>query len=224
MEGITVVQIRNIFNNFLKNGMSIEEYKKWVEDNIKFKQYIPISEKLVIVEKVNFYSSMEEAQDVTPSVYAYRLEKSRFFNSVIPYTNIIIQDIDKTDEVYDMLNIMNIEYLVKKKTADYGVLFDMITNAINHANTSYIYNAMKQFDSQVQNEQIDKLQSVLSDKETIDKVHKILEFNDPSIKKYRSEMQSIMSKAKLDKEEVKEIEKKKRGRKPKQKTNEATPE
>lgn len=160
----------------LESGKSLNQI-------IDLREYIPILEKSLITRKYVLKKTLMDTEVFDAVTLAVELEVMFAFEVLLQYTNIEITENEKTFSIYDKLSNIGLFQLVEEKChRDYIKIKELATRSLGINDTMAFANILKNYDSTNLENGLKELKEVLSNKEMIKEINKLLAFNDPSMK------------------------------------------
>lgn len=147
---------------------------------IKVRTYIPILEKGTICRKYMFGVSMLDASLLDPVLLETECEIKWKFEVLFEYTNIEVEDDDKTFDNYDMLMSCGVFDFIRKKCEwDCSKMGDFIKSAMGINDMTVVTQILRSANGDEIKSAINELKEVVGDKSIVEGLTKLLAFNDP---------------------------------------------
>ena len=147
---------------------------------IKVRTYIPILEKGTICRKYMFGVSMLDASLLDPVLLETECEIKWKFEVLFEYTNIEVEDDDKTYDNYDMLMSCGVFDFIRKKCEwDCSKMGDFIKSAMGINDMTVVTQILRSANGDEIKSAINELKEVVGDKSIVEGLTKLLAFNDP---------------------------------------------
>lgn len=172
----------------MDKSIKLKEIISCIKDNkevfrlIKTRPYIPIMEKDIICRKYMLEKSLKEETNEDPVSLSIELEILWKFEIVFKYTNVEVEEDDKTFENYDLLMSSGVfDFISKKCSYDMKKIGDLIKNACGVSDMIVVTQILKSANGTDIKKSIEEFKNVVGDKNIVDGISKILAFNDPAI-------------------------------------------
>lgn len=147
---------------------------------IKVRTYIPILEKGTICRKYMFGVSMLDASLLDPVLLETECEIKWKFEVLFEYTNIEVEDDDKTFDNYDTLMSCGVfDFIRKKCDWDCTKMGDFIKSAMGINDMTVVTQILRSANGDEIKSAINELKEVVGDKSIVEGLTKLLAFNDP---------------------------------------------
>ena len=145
---------------------------------IKVRTYIPILEKGTICRKYMFGVSMLDASLLDPVLLETECEIRWKFEVLLEYTNIEVEDDDKTFDNYDTLMSCGVfDYIRRKCEWDCSKMKEFIKSAMGINDMTVVTQILRSA-NEIKSA-INELKEVVGDKSIVEGLTKLLAFNDP---------------------------------------------
>lgn len=182
-------------------------FNSWFEENIKIKNYMPLEDKLKIIDMATERISIMDATMSGSALYSIEYDCVMFFYVLLAYTNVEVDSALCTYKNYDILHEWFFyDYILDEVGRDYSDTVKMVETACGITNILSIKNILGSLDQEKISEHVTALNNIMSDKETMKAIETIISFDDPLLKKYRQNLdrtKSQMAKKATQKLEVK---------------------
>lgn len=147
---------------------------------IKVRTYIPILEKGAICRKYMFGVSMLDASLLDPILLETEYEIKWKFEVLFEYTNIEVEDDDKTFDNYDTLMSCGVfDFIRKKCDWDCTKMSEFIKSAMGINDMTVVTQILRSANGDEIKSAINELKEVVGDKSIVEGLTKLLAFNDP---------------------------------------------
>lgn len=147
---------------------------------IKVRTYIPILEKGTICRKYMFGVSMLDASLLDPVLLETECEIRWKFEVLLEYTNIEVEDDDKTFDNYDTLMSCGVfDYIRRKCEWDCSKMKEFIKSAMGINDMTVVTQILRSANGDEIKDAIRELKEVVGDKSIVEGLTKLLAFNDP---------------------------------------------
>lgn len=147
---------------------------------IKVRTYIPILEKGTICRKYMFGASMLDASLLDPILLETEYEIKWKFEVLFEYTNIEVEDDDKTFDNYDTLMSCGVfDFIRKKCDWDCTKMSEFIKSAMGINDMTVVTQILRSANGDEIKSAINELKEVVGDKSIVEGLTKLLAFNDP---------------------------------------------
>lgn len=147
---------------------------------IKVRTYIPILEKGTICRKYMFGVGMLDASLLDPVLLETECEIKWKFEVLFEYTNIEVEDDDKTFDNYDTLMSYGVfDYIRKKCDWDCTKMGDFIKSAMGINDMTVVTQILRSANGDEIKDAIRELKEVVGNKSIVEGLTKLLAFNDP---------------------------------------------
>lgn len=180
VQDIPFVEVIDVCTKYINKEISLEELRKW-GDKVVFKKYLPIATKTLLVSKVmysNYYS-----EDLTQRMI--ELQMYKFFDILLAYTNIVVEDTDVNVDNYDICNSILGDWLLTYSAIDYSKTIELLNDYMNYNNIEQIVSTGEIINNvslteynQVQKDFMNKMDS---NPEMLKDMIDILKLNDPNL-------------------------------------------
>ena len=172
--------------NFMDKNIKLKEILEDVKSGkdfskkIKVRTYIPILEKGTICRKYMFGVGMLDASLLDPVLLETECEIKWKFEVLFEYTNIEVEDDDKTFDNYDMLMSCGVFDFIRKKCEwDCSKMGDFIKSAMGINDMTVVAQILRSANGDEIKSAINELKEVVGDKSIVEGLTKLLAFNDP---------------------------------------------
>lgn len=147
---------------------------------IKVRTYIPILEKGTICRKYMFGVSMLDTSLLDPILLETEYEIKWKFEVLFEYTNIEVEDDDKTFDNYDTLMSCGVfDFIRKKCDWDCTKMSEFIKSAMGINDMTVVTQILRSANGDEIKSAINELKEVVGDKSIVEGLTKLLAFNDP---------------------------------------------
>lgn len=174
------------------NGLiSKEDFYSWLDENIKVKSYLSIATKYAIIsmfsdkvtEEISEYLNKKEATGYIYMTYDINV----VFELLFKYVDIIVLSKNRTIENYDLVMQSGLyDYITSKCGKDYDDLVKKCDRASNIETMGIIRELSNIFVNPPSIEDIEKIKDIINndiDKEKLEILKAIEEYNNPTLKK-----------------------------------------
>lgn len=179
-------ELIKLCNDSISNKISKEELFDILDKENVAVKYIPFLKKQEIAEQCAMKIELIDLSISGTKDFVAQKEIIKFFDGLMNYLNIELSSDDKYFDNYDILIMADIlEYIKTRSEKDCQRLLDLIEKMCDITDVIFIRNSIKSFDSQKSLDSAIMLRDMLSDKDTINAISNILDFNDPTFKSVR---------------------------------------
>lgn len=182
-----------------KTQATLDEFCNFVLENVKIKKYLSLVEKNIVIEKILSYSSLLDADNVSPQDYISNLEYRIFIDGLLKYTDIVMDEEYRKIVAYDILIESEIDQILLAICGnDFNLLRSMIKDAIDYSLNISLRQVIVGLNKNRLGKNIKGLKDVLNNKEVMDKLYELSIMNDSDIRSRIDELQRIDTKQLLD--------------------------
>lgn len=182
-----------------KTQATLDEFCNFVLENVKIKKYLSLVEKNIVIEKILSYSSLLDADNVSPQDYISNLEYRIFIDGLLKYTDIVMDEEYRKIVAYDILIESEIDQILLAICGnDFNLLRSMIKDAIDYSLNISLRQVIVGLNKNRLGKNIKELKDVLNNKEVMDKLYELSIMNDSDIRSRIDELQRIDTKQLLD--------------------------
>ena len=194
----------------LKDIISDINSEKDFAQKIKVRNYIPILEKGNISRAYMFKAALMESEFIDPILKATEMEIMWRFDILFAYTNIEVDDDDKTFDNYDLLTSYGVfDYIRKRCDWDLNKMSDFLKSVMGINDMTIVTQILKAASGEEVKEAIKEFTETLKDKSLVDKLSTMLAFNDPIMKDVIEEEKAKALKKKMSEKVQADVETKK---------------
>lgn len=182
-------------NISLKSVISNINEQKDYKTEIKIEKYIPIMDKDIICRKFLLKKNMFDFEIMDAVTAAIELEMLWKFNVLLEYTNIVVEDEDITFSNYDILDSNGFFiYIEHECYSDYIRLKSLVDSVLGISDTMVVSQILKQAGGQEFVKAANDLKQILGSENTLKEINKILDYNNPFVRKKIEELRQIDAK------------------------------
>lgn len=174
------------------NGLvSKDDFYSWLDENIKVKQYLSIANKYAIIsmfsdkvnQEINDYLDKNNATGYIYMTYDINM----MFELLFKYIDMVVLSKNRTIENYDLVMQSGLyDYIISKCGKDYDDLVKKCDRASNIDTMGIIREISNMFVNPPSVEDIEKIKDIINndiDKEKLEVLKAIEEYNNPTLKK-----------------------------------------
>lgn len=164
----------------------IEAYKKEDKDkvgSVVFRRYIPISEKMQIIDNDDVEYVKQQLEIGNPSGLIKQKEIAKFFCVLLAYTD--IKSVEKTEDVYDECMALGIDSFIISniQKRDYERFCYMYDKVYETSDMYLFRNVIAQIgQTNIEDDVKDAMQELYKNKEILSNLNQIIGFNNTGIK------------------------------------------
>ena len=190
------------------NGLiSKEDFYSWLDENIKVKSYLSIATKYAIIsmfsdrlnQDISYYLEKKEATGYIYMMYDINI----MFELLFKYIEIIVLSKNRTIENYDLVMQSGLyDYIVDKCGNDYKNLVEKCDRASNIETMGIIRELSNIFVNPPSVEDMEKIKDIINndiDKEKLQVLKAVEEYNNPTLKKILDKASKITETQELPK-------------------------
>ena len=189
---VEVVKFEDVVKECIKlhdEKITQEEFEEWC-DRIYFKTYIPIEDKIEVLNEIIF----EEEFSDDLNLKVLQLELYKFYKILIEkYTNISVKRKDMTIENYNIVYSLLGNWILTICGIDYQKTMDILKDYMNYNNISLLINTANvinntSFDEYMK-DQKEMFEWLKSNKNVVKEISQIVVSNNPIMNNLKTEIQ-----------------------------------
>lgn len=168
---------------FLDGKFSYNKYIEYIDKNIEIKPYIPLYGKYGIIKEIQLRHRLMDVgspDSLEEAAIAIQLEQDKFFWALLKWTDLKIEKKEDTTSRYDMLVQSGFaDYVLSKCGRDYERFERMLKETLGLDDMIAIKGILSSLDDEKMSENVKTITKLMSDREFIQSMGKVISFNEP---------------------------------------------